>query len=194
MVSNMIEKMFNDQNKKKPVIVDLIRRNNVKFLSPGVDVFVPKVKRTFISSAKKSKHETSSVDVYYHPMFAAGNVMTSIMVESILSNAYQMPALTNVFNSLVGIRYPADREIDKSLPFEQCRLTYVQVPPGLMGRPFGEIYKQFSEVLGVVPLGIFRNGVSDDNVLPYVITNPLWSWLVHEHDLIYVLAPPSTLK
>jgi hypothetical protein len=191
----MIDKMFSDHNKTKPVIVDLIRRTNVKFLIPGSEVSISKNKRSNSTPKPKKKDEPGTIsDVYYHPMFASGNVITPIMLESILSSAYEMPALINIFNAFVGIRYPADVEIDKTLSLEQSRLCHVHVPRELAGRPFGDIYKVFSEVQGVVPLGILRTDTRDDNVLPYVITNPLWSWLVNEDDMIYVLAPPSILQ
>jgi hypothetical protein len=197
MISNMIDKMFNGMGKKKPTIVDLIRRNNIKFLSPRSDEFIPKVRRKSLTEAVVTSRNDalrSSTDIYYHPMFVSGSVITPIMLEAILSNAHQMPSLINIFNAFVGVRYPSDMENDKCLGLERSRLCCVTIPTEFIGRPFGDIFKTFAEILGVVPMGILRNHTLEGNPLPYVITNPMWSWLVQETDYLYVLAPPSVLE
>jgi hypothetical protein len=147
------------------------------------------------NSIRKKRLGTSS-DIYYNPIFASGRVLTTIMLESILSNAYHQPSLVNIFNIFCGVRYKIDWEIDSVLDYEPSNLCYIAVPPDLEGKSFGALYRSLSESLGIIPIGILREEMNPylGNKFPFVYTNPPSSLLLLSTDLVYVLANANQVK
>ncbi|KAJ3258368.1 hypothetical protein HK103_003656 [Boothiomyces macroporosus] len=89
----------------------------------------------------------------------------------------------------------SDYENDQLLDFEASSLCYISVPGDMVNKQFGFLFQTLTEIHGIVPIGILR---SEDeklkNPLPFVYTNPPWSLLLMQNDLVYVLANPLTIK
>jgi hypothetical protein len=146
-------------------------------------------------SIKNARLGTSG-DIYFNPVYASGRVLTTIMLESILSNAYHQPSLVNIFNIFCGVRYKIDSEIDSALDYEPSNLCYIAVPADMEGKSFGTLYRSLSESLGIVPIGILREEMNPylGNKFPFVYTNPPSSLLLLSTDLVYVLANANQVQ
>ncbi|KAJ3310692.1 potassium channel, sub T, member 2 [Boothiomyces sp. JEL0838] len=189
MASNLIYKMCEHEGIRTPAVVELRKRSNIKFLSPGSVHFAPKQRRRLMG---KVDDNGPTEDIHYSPMFVTGSVVAPIMMESILSSTYHQPSILNVFNVLCGVRYKVDSEIDSMLEFELATLRSIKVPREFVDGTFGRLYYNLCVTLGVIPIGLLRD-VDDElgNVLPFVFTNPPWSLILKSSDSIYVIACPS---
>ncbi|KAJ3273634.1 potassium channel, sub T, member 2 [Terramyces sp. JEL0728] len=189
MVSNLIYKMCENEGIRTPAVVELRKRSNIKFLSPGSVHFAPKQRRRIMG---KADDNGPNDDIHYSPMFVTGSAVSPIMLESILSSTYHQPSILNVFNVLCGVRYKVDSEIDSMLEFELATLRSIKVPREFVDGTFGRLYYNLCETLGVIPIGLLRDVDPDlGNVMPFVFTNPPWSLLLKNTDSIYVIATPS---
>ncbi|KAJ3357026.1 hypothetical protein HDU91_005463 [Kappamyces sp. JEL0680] len=193
MISNMIERMFRDIGISNCPVVSLSDRANMKFLAPFSSSHIPRRKRSKIHQMVKSE---ISADQHFCPMFASGNVVSPIMIEAVLANAFHTPSIINLFNCFAGVRYKIDTEIEATLHLEASNLSYVACPREFVGRPYGHLYQALSETLGIIPIGLLRDSLGSalKNPLPFVYTNPLWSVLLHETDMVYILATRSSLS
>ncbi|KAI8897734.1 hypothetical protein BC833DRAFT_22950 [Globomyces pollinis-pini] len=153
MISNMIHKMCAEQGLRNPVLLDVLRRSNIRFLTPGSTLIAPKATRKFLT--KRSGHHSETInDVHFTPMFASGRIVCPVMLESILSAAYHEPLTIKLFNILCGVRYKLDSELEKLLKFNQSQLSYVLTPPEFVGKTFGQLYKSLCLNNGIIPIEI----------------------------------------
>lgn len=71
----------------------------------------------------------------------------------------------------------------------------VSLPAEFIGKTFGKVYTRFSMSRSIIPIGILRNEVSHHykNKLPFVLSNPLWSFILKESDYIYLIGPKAAV-
>jgi hypothetical protein len=174
-------------------LFNVVNESNIRFLAPSRRSVVRSTSLTN-RNASQVKYGASS-DIYYSSIFASGRVLTSMMLESILSSAYHQPSLMNIFNIFCGVRYKIDHEIDSLLEYKPSNLCYISVPSEMVGKSFGAIYQSLSDSIGIIPIGILReeNNHSLGNKYPFVYTNPPSCMLLLASDLIYVLANPDQI-
>ncbi|KAJ3414468.1 potassium channel, sub T, member 2 [Chytridiales sp. JEL 0842] len=187
MVSHLIYSMYSSKGQKKTVILDLSRRTNINYLSPAAK----KSKKTIQSqSAISTTLVDEGLDYLSAPVFAAGRVIVASMLDCMLYQLVKNPTVLEVVKQLCGVRTAKDVKLDKQMNINPAHLCQVNVPDSLVGRPFVELFDEFSIRHGVVPIGIYRASDNDGlgNRLPFVYTNPLASLLLKENDVVYVLA------
>ena len=118
-------------------------------------------------------------------MFSSGSVLSSVMLDGILTSAFQHPELILTLRALCGAdQYLPDSDDSSS------HLRCIIVPDEFVDQTFGHFYTFLAQEHGIIPLGILRNRKSaqHQNTLPYVLTNPLWCFILHKSDYVYVLA------
>ena len=163
---------------------------NVAFLAPTAVELVTKRLR-FNPVEEDQDFDSSDDDIYVSivnkcsPMFASGAVLSSIMLDGVLTSAFRHPELIMTLKALCasGQTMPDDNT-------ESSHLRFIVVPDEFVDKTFGTFYKFLTRQHGIIPLGIQRNMKSEQhrNSLPYVLTNPLWCFILLKSDFVYVLA------
>ncbi|TPX44523.1 hypothetical protein SeMB42_g01752 [Synchytrium endobioticum] len=188
MISHLIYGMCRE-HEKKYVIIELQKRSHIKFLRPTGKRLAGKKHR------RQQQAPPEDIDLggehLFAPMFAAGRVVAAPMLDSILYQTFHSKVLLEVFNSLCGVRYQRDIDLDRELRIDPAYLSYIDTPDEFSGRPFKDVYRELALNHGIVPLGLLRD--CDDpelgNRLPFVYGNPISSLLLKSSDLIFVLMP-----
>ena len=78
----------------------------------------------------------------------------------------------------------------------QPSLCYVSVPQECANKPFSFLFKMIVQCMNIIPIGLLRDEIDPSlgNRLPFIITNPVPSFIVRSTDLVYVLATPKQLS
>lgn len=182
MISHLIYNYFASIMKDTPVLTDLQKRTNIKFLQPSARSG---------NGKKRVKTDAEEYDWNYHPVLASGRVLASGMLDPILFQSFKNGAILPFVKLLCGLKFEEDYQMEEELGVESSRFAHIPVPTQFEGRPYAELYSYFTAV-GVVPLGIYRQSDNDGlfywgNKLPYCYTSPAPPVLLREKDLIYVL-------
>ncbi|KAJ2998787.1 Replication factor C (RF-C) subunit [Globomyces sp. JEL0801] len=81
--------MCAEQGLRNPVLLDVLRRSNIRFLTPGSTLIAPKATRKFLT--KRSGHHSETInDVHYTPMFASGRILDSELEKLLKFNQSQL--------------------------------------------------------------------------------------------------------
>ena len=141
-----------------------------------------------------NKLEGISESVADSPVFAAGRVLSTVMLESLLASVVHQPSLTSIFQKFANTRYKIDFEVEAKYGIEPCSIVTCSLPKELVNRTFGSMYMSFVQSLGIIPIGLLREVSESGNSLPFVYTNPPYSLILSQTDLIFVLAHPGQLR
>ncbi|KAI8909194.1 hypothetical protein EDD86DRAFT_150601 [Gorgonomyces haynaldii] len=98
MIAHAVYDMFHRSGIRKTTIIDLEKRSNVKFLRPS---------SRKMTRGKKKEGPDFEADIvhnaYYTPMYGAGRVLTTSMLEKVLYKLYFQPSILSVFRSICGL-------------------------------------------------------------------------------------------
>lgn len=151
MVAHLIFNMFHRDGIRKTTIVDLGKRSNIKFLRP--------TSRSF-NKVKCNKRENLDIDclqsAYYTPIFAAGNVLCTSMLDNLLLKLYFQPNILEVIRCLCGTHHRPTSE-----DYPSSSICSIEVPPDYVGRSYLKLYELLTRYVGIVPLGILRDEVDN---------------------------------
>ncbi|KAJ3389880.1 hypothetical protein HDU92_000825 [Lobulomyces angularis] len=191
MINHVIHRIsINLFKEPKPIIIELQRRRNIKFLKPsGIRHEVAKERKKIFGENGNGKQKMlqRTTDFFYHPLYASGNVVVGAMLDSILFQTYQNDSVLDIFKLFCGLRYEKDVEAEQNFGYEPSFLTPIPLPEGFEGGCFIDLYYHLTN-LGIVPLALLRETVKEwSNHLPFVYTNPVPSCLLRKTDLVYVL-------
>ena len=189
LIANLIEKLFYDRGLRNSPICELLFRENIHFLGMATSWAVRA--RRYKSDREHLIKQMHADNGYYSPQYAAGNVVSPIMLESLVSNSYHIPNIIKLFHGFAGIRLNSEIELDSKLHLEVSHFRSIPIPEDFIGKTFGELFQALS-FIGVIPIGLMREGRRDHH--PFVYTNPIWSLLLLESDYVYLLAPPSVMN
>ena len=183
LVFNLIYRLCREAGIRKNVVTCFRKQKNIKYLA---------------YSRKESNNDLSSKDIIYNPVFASGQVLTTMMMESILSSSPSQPYLTEIFKSFCGVPVEIPEEIVRRNNIETSNLCYFAVADEFKDQTFGKLFQTLSETQNIIALGLLRekdgeNGTFADN-MPFVYTNPPMSLLLKSTDLVYCLAHPVQLS
>jgi hypothetical protein len=158
-------------------------RGNISFLFPLAQEFIPRNLR-LETQEEDPDFDSSDDDIYCSPMFSSGSVVTPVMLEGILSSSFQQPALAKTIQAFCGSCWmQADNEKI------QTSLFTISVPPEMFNCTFGNVFSYLAIEQDKIALAILRaeRDPQMKNSKPYVITNPLWSFIIRPSDTIYVV-------
>lgn len=194
MVSHIIYDLFVRAGIRKQTIIDLDSSGNIKFLRPTSKKLSNRQSRQSLQA--NSADSQVLQDPHYAPIFAAGGVLCYRMLESILYQQYFQPSVSEVIRAFCGISYVRDQRHEKIDGMKSSRIFMVKCPFEFIGQPYERLYYALARHMGIIPLGILRNEISNSlgNVLPFVLTNPMPSMLLRSGDLVYILAKPEQIS
>ncbi|KAI8837435.1 hypothetical protein BJ741DRAFT_603461 [Chytriomyces cf. hyalinus JEL632] len=208
MIQHLIHQMI-DRNASIPnkcVILEVPKRSHIHFLHPSPTTASTSYKRRFKSAVTsvaknfmkpvpemkpKEKSALEHIDFLYTPVFASGRVVSSSMLDSILFQLYRNPSILEVFMTLCGVGGDKlDAGLSEVYGIRPSWITQVPIPREFVDRSYGDLYHEMAAHQGAVPLGIYRPvHPRFRNVLPFVFTNPGAEVILHQEDMIFVLAP-----
>eukprot|EP00753_Platysulcus_tardus_P004449 PLAT12539.55.p1 GENE.PLAT12539.55~~PLAT12539.55.p1 ORF type:complete len:1323 (-),score=660.58 PLAT12539.55:56-3820(-) len=158
-------------NPQMEIVVELLDDGNVAFLSDS---------HTLASAGRG--------DFVLSPPFAAGHIYASSIPDVLLCQTFFNSALVKVLEKLVtGV------EKDLDLLVTESQLHQIAVPPGLVGKRYGEVFRQLLSQDGTLCLAIMRGVLpalatgEGGNRLPFVYTNPHPDKLLTAVDRLFVL-------
>jgi hypothetical protein len=94
--------MFHKSGAIKPTIIDLEKRSNVKFLRPSsrkTTIRKSRARLRLFDEAKAATPDTALHHPYYAPTYAAGTVICTNMLESMLYLRFFSPSSSDVSNT-----------------------------------------------------------------------------------------------
>lgn len=147
------------------------------------------------------------------PIFAAGEVYSSSLMDALVCQACYNSALITVLRQLVIGETRKSFQKKNMLTFglefakiKSSNLYHVKVPDHLVGSKFSKLYKEFALEKLMIPLGLYRKDTvikekrrtlgslrqkdyTDNYVnISYVVTNPEPDTVLRETDHVFVLA------
>lgn len=156
------------------------------------------------------------------PIFAAGEVYSSSLMDSLVCQACYNSALITVLRQLVIGETRKSFQKKNIVTFgkeftkiKSSNLYHVHVPEYLIGSKFNKLYKEFALEKYMIPLGLYRkdtiikdkkraDSLYDENDVKnkqeininYVVTNPSPDTILRESDIVFVLAyeDPADIK
>ncbi|KAJ3233556.1 potassium channel, sub T, member 2 [Chytriomyces hyalinus] len=219
MVQHLIHQMIDRSAiiPNKCVILEVPKRSLIHFLHPSPTTTSISYRRRFrsaVTSAAKNFLTPSSNDskgkvgggtllkpkqkpvmkqsnFLYTPIFASGRVVSSSMLDSILFQLHRNPTILEVFMMLCGVGGDKlDAGLSELYGVRNAWIGQVSLPKEFENRSYGDLYAEFASSRGIIPLGIYRPvHPRFGNSLPFVFTNPGAQVILHEGDLVFVLAP-----
>lgn len=164
-----------------PMVIDLEKRTNIKFLRPS----------SRDGKRGKKAEQSDAEDWKYHPVLASGQVLASGMLDPILFQSYKNDVILPVIKLLCGLKFEEDFMMDDEINVKPGWFAHVPVPEVYINRPYVDLFEHFA-ANGAIPLGVYRVSNNDGlfffgNALPFVYTSPIGPVLLREKDLVYVL-------
>lgn len=179
-------------------LVNLELRDNLKFLKPNNSKRKPGTRRTKRKALHQSREiiridneSNASFDIFYHPIFAAGQCLITGMLDSILFHTFINISLLDIFKLFCGLKYELDFQLDHELGIEPAYFLQIPVPVEFVGKTYGDLFYDLSK-RGLVPLGLFRSPdvtLGWGNKLGYNYTNPIPCVQLYETDKLFILSP-----
>jgi len=158
-------------------MIDLVYSSNIEFLLP-----------------KDEKREDGAKVEFRHdltPLFAAGEVYISSIIDTLTSQAYYNPHIVTIIQQLVtGGKQSSSmiRNICDLADLKQSNLWQIPIPEDYLNKTFGELFNYLAAQRELIPMGLYRLPGSTDNKYPYVFTNPPPSTKLTQKDKVFVLA------
>jgi len=175
--SIFIYKAIKKCNKNVQIMTDLVYSSNIEFL-------LPKDAKRDESPKVEFRHELT-------PLFAAGEVYISSIIDTLTSQAYYNPHIVTIVQQLVtGGKQSSTmiRNICDLADLKQSNLWQIPIPEDYLNKTFGELFNYLAAERELIPLGLYRLPNSTDNKYPYVYTNPPPTTKLTHRDKVFVLA------
>ncbi|CAI2372794.1 unnamed protein product [Moneuplotes crassus] len=141
------------------------------------------------------------------PTFAAGQVYSSSLMDSLVCQACYNSALITVLRQLVIGEARKSFQKKNMMIFgkefnkiKSSNLYHVKVPSNLVGENFGTLYKEFALEKQMIPLGLYRTDIiikeKEQKSINYVVTNPAYDSPLRDSDYVFVLChdDPEEIK
>jgi hypothetical protein len=135
------------------------------------------------------------------PIFAAGEVYSSGLMDSLVCQACYNPELITVLRQLVigetRKSFHKKNMIIYGKEFTKIKtsnLYHVKVPNSLVGSNFSRLYKEFALEKQMIPLGLYRQDIitkdkkKTKSKINFVVTNPPPDTPLKETDYVFVFA------
>lgn len=159
---------------------------NVSTHSPRRDSVAAKLTRrdSFWTSLDEGDGNTDASFVL-EEFIASGRVFMNSMLDSLLSECYRKPWITQFLHLLIN---------GSTNDLEERRLFQVEAPNELISRNYGECFRKFLDMANCTIIGLWR----PERVLllphPCVFINPSMDFQIESGDLFYVVGKPFSFS
>mmetsp|Transcript_33776 Transcript_33776/g.54185 ORF Transcript_33776/g.54185 Transcript_33776/m.54185 type:complete len:682 (+) Transcript_33776:1252-3297(+) len=174
------------ENPNLDIIAELVVQSNINFIADAEDV----------QSSDAAAGESSTGKHVLLPPFAAGNIYTSSMLDTLLAQSYYNSNLITALHQLVvgeDLEKAQEWKKKSNISIQGSDLGYIPVPPSFDGKTYMELFTNLV-ASNVLPMAI-RRGLTKNNtvgkqgnVMPYIVTNPKGDSILHAEDFVFVLS------
>lgn len=175
--SIFIYKAIKKCNKNVQIMIELVYNSNIEFL--------------LTKDAKKDVKSDQEFKYEFTPLFAAGEVYISSIIDTLTSQAYYNPHIVTILRQLLTGGKQSNtviRTICELAELKQSNLWQISVPEDYLNKSFGELFNYLAFERELIALGLYRLPGATDNKHPYVYTNPNPSTKLTHRDKVFVLA------
>ena len=158
----------------------------VKLMNPDIQVILELAKPSNIKYLE-SKGRDYEGDYDFSPVFAAGDVYTYSMIDTLTAQAYFNPHIVTICQQLLRGSDSKSILTRSAKELKQSRLLQIPVPEEFINKQFRELFLYLLDNFSLIALGIYRLPWAMDNKYPYVYTNPNPECRLSHKDMIFVL-------
>ncbi|KAE9038279.1 hypothetical protein PR003_g5987 [Phytophthora rubi] len=157
---------------------------NVSYRSPRHDKIAEATSRrdSFWSSLDEGDGNTDSTFVL-EEFIASGRVFMNSMLDSLMSECYRKPWITQFLHLLIN---------GSINDLEERRLFQVEAPEELIALKYGECFRKFLDMASCTCIGLWRPGRGVVLPHPCVFINPPMELQIEPGDLFFVVGKPFT--
>lgn len=131
-------------------------------------------------------HHGARAQPHWWPLFAAGRVYYSSVLDSLLAQAFFNPGMLRLLNQMLKPTPAAAGASSGSEGVVRGHIVQLPIPAGYSGSAYGELFEAMLAE-GRVCLGLYREAGHQGCPLPYVYTNPTPESVVNAGDRIFAL-------
>ncbi|EAR83473.2 cation channel family protein (macronuclear) [Tetrahymena thermophila SB210] len=170
--SIFIYKAIQKLNPKIQIMIELVYPSNIEFLIPQE-----------VSHDESFKSELT-------PLYAAGEVYISTMVDALTCQTFYNPHILTIFQQiLTGGNHSQEQSLNNEIDkIKQSNLWQIPVPEDYYNKTFGQLFHYLSEQRDLIALGLYRLSGALDNKQPYTYTNPDSDTKLTPRDKVFVLS------
>ncbi|KAL4472400.1 hypothetical protein ABPG74_018349 [Tetrahymena malaccensis] len=188
--SIFIYKAIQKLNPKIQIMIELVYPSNIEFLIPQE-----------VSHDESFKSELT-------PLYAAGEVYISTMVDALTCQTFYNPHILTIFQQiLTGGNHSQEQNLNNEIDkIKQSNLWQIPVPEDYyvkqdlhlflikfylffnQNKTFGQLFHYLSEQRDLIALGLYRLSGALDNKQPYTYTNPDSDTKLTPRDKVFVLS------
>ncbi|KAL4463512.1 hypothetical protein ABPG72_007613 [Tetrahymena utriculariae] len=170
--SIFIYKAIQKLNPKIQIMIELVYPSNIEFLIPQE-----------VSHDESFKSELT-------PLYAAGEVYISTMVDALTCQTFYNPHILTIFQQiLTGGNHQQEQNLNNEIDkIKQSNLWQIPVPEDYYNKTFGQLFHYLSEQRDLIALGLYRLSGALDNKQPYTYTNPDSDTKLTPRDKVFVLS------
>ena len=161
-----IYKTIKQCNPAIQVILELVYHSNIKYLLPSLQ---------------------SSLSYQTSPLYAAGEVYISTIIDTLTCQAYFNPHIVTVLQQLLTGGVKSSNPLLKASDLKQSNLWQCPVPEDFVGKTFKHLFNYLLDEMDLIALGLYRLEGATDNSYAYVYTNPDPDSRLTHKDSVFVL-------
>ncbi len=158
----------------------------IKLMNPDIQVILELADPSNIRYLELSGRDYEG-DFDFSPVFAAGDVYTYSIIDTLTAQAYFNPNIVTIFNQLLGGSDSKSTLIKSAKEMKQGKLLQISVPEEFINKQFRELFLYLLDNCNLLPIGIYRLPGATDNRYPYVYTNPDPECRLSHKDKVFVL-------
>ncbi|KAL4473536.1 hypothetical protein ABPG74_022400 [Tetrahymena malaccensis] len=176
--SIFIYKAIQKLNKNVQIMIELVFPSNIHLLHDSSD---KQIAQNLIQAGDNTE---------LIPLFAAGQVYISPMIDTLTCQTYYNPHILTVLQQiLTGDKQSSAviRAICDHADLHQSNLYQIPVPEDYFNKTFGQLFHYLATEQQLIALALYRLPGSVGNQFPYTYTNPKENTKITHRDRVFVL-------
>eukprot|EP01022_Parablepharisma_sp_SALTPOND_P016481 TRINITY_DN2420_c0_g1_i1.p1 TRINITY_DN2420_c0_g1~~TRINITY_DN2420_c0_g1_i1.p1 ORF type:complete len:1016 (+),score=87.41 TRINITY_DN2420_c0_g1_i1:1170-4217(+) len=158
----------------------------VKLMNPDIQIILELANPANIKYLELRGRDYEG-DFDFSPVFAAGDVYTYSIIDTLTAQAYFNPHIVTIFHQLLRGLDSKSTLVRSAKELKQGKLLQIPVPEEFINKQFRELFLYLLDTYNLLPLGIYRMPGATDNRYPYVYTNPDPECRLSHKDKVFVL-------
>lgn len=170
-------------NKNLQIVTDLVSISNMEYL----------LEKCAITSKIEVDNTDNNTEDFkgfeFCPVFAAGEVYTSCIIDRITCQLYYNPNILTIIEQILSggatNKNKKSVKMDKDLQISNSNMYLINIPDAFIGETFEKMFFHLLNSNLIIVIGLYRKAIS--NNFYYVFTNPSKQTILKRTDLIYAL-------
>jgi len=158
----------------------------IKLMNPDIQVILELANPANIKYLELTGKDYDG-DFDFSPVFAAGDVYSFSIIDTLTAQAYFNPHIVTIFHQLLRGSDSKSTLIRSAKELKQSKLLQIPVPEEFINREFRELFLYLLDNFNVIAIAIYRLTGATDNKYPYVVTNPDPECRLSHKDRVFML-------